>query len=383
MLSLPKNFESYDEKRRNAFLALYEVKKKGKKVVGTFCSYTPAELIHAAGAIPVGLCGSSEQGILEAETRLPKTLCPLIKSSYGLAMTDQCPFFYFSDGVLAETTCDGKKKMYELLGEIKPVHVMKLPQGRDQALAVESWTEEVRLAAKFLENLLSVEITDEKLHDAIVYRNRVRRALIELYEVAKAKPPPVSGYELTTVSESADFHFADDSLIEKLEEKAREFRLRVRETTPNRPRGLLAGCPNTGLREKLIRRMEDMGADYVCSDHCAGPRTLRFMVDEDKDKDKDPYEALAERYLKINCSVMTPNKGRFGDLKHLVADYRVDGVVEVVLQECHTFVVEAWHTKTTVYEELGLPYLRIDTDFSQSDRGQIETRLGAFIEMMA
>ena len=148
MLSLPKNFETYDEKRRNAFLALYEVKKRGKKVVGTFCSYTPTELIHAAGAIPVGLCGNSEQGILEAETRLPKTLCPLIKSSYGLAMTDQCPFFYFSDGVLAETTCDGKKKMYELLGEIKPVHVMKLPQGRDHALAVESWTEEVRLAAK-------------------------------------------------------------------------------------------------------------------------------------------------------------------------------------------------------------------------------------------
>ena len=87
MLSLPKNFETYDEKRRNAFLALYEVKKRGKKVVGTFCSYTPTELIHAAGAIPVGLCGNSEQGILEAETRLPKTLCPLIKSSYGLAMT--------------------------------------------------------------------------------------------------------------------------------------------------------------------------------------------------------------------------------------------------------------------------------------------------------
>ena len=245
MLSLPKNFETYDEKRRNAFLALYEVKKRGKKVVGTFCSYTPTELIHAAGAIPVGLCGNSEQGILEAETRLPKTLCPLIKSSYGLAMTDQCPFFYFSDGVLAETTCDGKKKMYELLGEIKPVHVMKLPQGRDHALAVESWTEEVRLAARFLEDLFGVEITEDKLHDAIVYRNRVRKALIELYEVTKAKPSPVSGYELTTVSESADFHFTDDSLIEKLEEKAREFRNRVRETSRSRPRVLLTGCPRT------------------------------------------------------------------------------------------------------------------------------------------
>lgn len=378
MLTLPKDFETYDEKRRNAFLALYEEKKKGKKVVGTFCSYTPTELIHAAGAIPVGLCGNSEQGIMEAETRLPKTLCPLIKSSYGLAMTEQCPFFYFSDGVLAETTCDGKKKMYELLGEIKPVHVMKLPQGKDHALALESWTEEIRLAAAFLEKLFDVRITEEKLHDAIVYRNRVRKALIDLYEVAKVKPSPVSGYELTTVSESADFHFTDDSLIEKLEAKTREFRSRIRERAENRPRVLVTGCPNTGVREKLIRRLEDLGADYVCSDHCAGPRTLRFMVDEEK----DPYEALAERYLKINCSVMSPNEGRFDDLKQLVSEYQVDGVLEVVLQGCHTFAVEAYRTWRTINEQLGLPYLRVDTDFSRSDSGQIETRLGAFIEMM-
>ncbi|MCI7404420.1 double-cubane-cluster-containing anaerobic reductase [Pyramidobacter sp.] len=378
MLTLPKDFETYDEKRRNAFLALYEEKKKGKKVVGTFCSYTPTELIHAVGAIPVGLCGNSEQGIMEAETRLPKTLCPLIKSSYGLAMTEQCPFFYFSDGVLAETTCDGKKKMYELLGEIKPVHVMKLPQGKDHALALESWTEEIRLTASFLEKLFGVRITEEKLHDAIVYRNRVRKALIGLYEVAKVKPSPVSGYELTTVSESADFHFTDDSLIEKLEAKTREFRSRIREGAENRPRVLVTGCPNTGVREKLIRRLEDLGADYVCSDHCAGPRTLRFMVDEEK----DPYEALAERYLKINCSVMSPNEGRFDDLKHLVSEYQVDGVLEIVLQGCHTFAVEAYHTWRTINEQLGLPYLRVDTDFSRSDGGQIETRLGAFIEMM-
>ena len=378
MLTLPKDFETYDEKRRNAFLALYEEKKKGKKVVGTVCSYTPTELIHAAGAIPVGLCGNSEQGIMEAETRLPKTLCPLIKSSYGLAMTDQCPFFYFSDGVLAETTCDGKKKMYELLGEIKPVHVMKLPQGKDHALALESWTEEIRLAAAFLEKLFDVRITEKKLHDAIVYRNRVRKALIGLYEVAKAKPSPVSGYELTTVSESADFHFTDDSLIERLEAKTREFRARVCEGAENRPRVLVTGCPNTGVREKLIRRLEDLGADYVCSDHCAGPRTLRFMVDEEK----DPYEALAERYLKINCSVMSPNEGRFDDLKQLVSEYRIDGVLEVILQGCHTFAVEAYHTWRTINEQLGLPYLRVDTDFSRSDSGQIETRLGAFIKMM-
>ena len=379
MLSLPKNFESFNDARKKSFMALYEAKQAGKKVVGTFCSYTPVELINAAGAISVGLCGKSEQGIAEAETRLPKTLCPLIKASYGMAMTDQCPYFYFSDGILAETTCDGKKKMYELMSLLKPVHVMNLPQGRDQAMAIESWTEEVKRAAKFLEGLFNVTITEDKLHDAIVYRNKVRKAIVDLYEVAKMKPSPVSGYEISTVAESADFHFTDDDLVAKIERTTREFKERIRNDGEGRPRVLITGCPNAGVRDKIIKRLEELGADYVCADNCAGPRTQKFMVDENS----DPYRAIAERYLKINCSVMTPNTARFDDIKTLIDEYRADGVIEIVLHGCHTFAVEAYTTMNIVQNELGMPYMRLDTDFSQSDKGQIETRLGAFIEMMS
>ena len=378
MLSLPKNFETFNDARKKSFMALYEAKQRGKKVVGVFCSYTPVELVYAAGAISVGLCGKSEQGIPEAETVLPKTLCPLIKASYGMAMTDQCPFFYFSDGILAETTCDGKKKMYELMNLIKPVHVMNLPQGRDQALAIESWTDEVKRAAKFLEDLFNVKITPDKLHEAIVYRNKVRRAIVDLYEVAKLKPSPVSGYEISTVAESADFHFTDDDLVAKIQKITREFRERVREDKGNRPRVLITGCPNAGVRDKVIKTLEELGADYVCADNCAGPRTQKFMIDENA----EPFRAIAERYLKINCSVMTPNTQRFDDIRELTHEYQVDGVIEIVLHGCHTFAVEAYNVMKIVQNELGLPYLRLDTDFSQSDKGQIETRLGAFIEMM-
>ncbi|MBQ6773491.1 MAG: 2-hydroxyacyl-CoA dehydratase [Synergistaceae bacterium] len=377
-LSLPKNFESFNDARKKSFMALYEAKQRGKKVVGVFCSYTPVELVYAAGAISVGLCGKSEQGIPEAETRLPKTLCPLIKASYGMAMTDQCPFFYFSDGILAETTCDGKKKMYELMNLIKPVHVMNLPQGRDQALAIESWTDEVKRAAKFLEDLFHVQITPDKLHEAIVYRNKVRRAIVDLYEVAKLKPSPVSGYEISTVAESADFHFTDDDLVAKINKITREFRERVREGKADRPRVLITGCPNAGVRDKVIKTLEELGADYVCADNCAGPRTQKFMIDENA----EPFRAIAERYLKINCSVMTPNTQRFDDIRALTREYQADGVIEIVLHGCHTFAVEAYNVMNLVQNELALPYLRLDTDFSQSDKGQIETRLGAFIEMM-
>ena len=378
MLSLPKNFETFNEARQKSFMALYQAKERGKKIIGTFCSYTPVEIIHAAGAIPVGLCGKSEQGIAEAEAILPKTICPLIKASYGMAITDQCPYFYFSDGILAETTCDGKKKMYELMGKIKPVHVMNLPQSKDQALAIDAWTEEVKRAAKFLEDLLHVSITPEKLHDAIVYRNRLRRAIVDLYEVAKIKPSPVSGYELSTVAESADFHFTDDDLIAKIEKTTRDFKARTRNDGANRPRVLITGCPNAGVRDKIIKRLEELGADYVCADTCSGPRVQKFMIDENA----DPYRAIAERYLKINCSVMTPNEARLDDIKDLVKEYQVDGVIEIVLHGCHTFAVEAYTTMNIIQNELSMPYMRLDTDFSQSDGGQIETRLGAFIEMM-
>ncbi len=367
MLSLPKNFETFNDARKKSFMSLYEAKQSGKKVIGFFCSYTPLEIINAAGAISVGLCGKSEQGIPEAETRLPKTLCPLIKASYGMAISDQCPFFYFSDGILAETTCDGK------------IHVMNLPQGRDQELALESFTLEIKRAANFLGKLFNVAVTPEKLHDAIVYRNNLRRAIVDLYEVAKIKPSPVLGYELSTVAESIDFHFTDDDLIEKVKKITREFKARVRENAQNRPRVLITGCPNAGVRDKVIKRLEELGADYVCADNCAGPRTQKFLVDENNN---DPYKALAERYLKINCSVMTPNNERFNDIKSLVKEYQVDGVIEIILQGCHTFAVEAYNTMTLAQNDLHLPYLRLDTDFSQTDSGQIETRLGAFIEIM-
>ena len=378
MLTLPKNFETFNEARKKSFMALYEAKQRGKKVVGFFCSYTPLELVYAAGAISVGLCGKSEQGIPEAEAHLPKTLCPLIKASYGMAITDQCPFFYFSDGILAETTCDGKKKMYELMSRIKPVHVMNLPQGKDQALALDAWTEEVKRAAHFLERLFNVTITEENLHDAIVYRNKVRRAIVDIYETAKLKPSPVSGYEISTIAESADFHFTDDDLVAKLRKTAKELRERIRSDGAGRPRVLITGCPNTGVRDKVIKRLEELGADYVCADNCSGPRTQKFLVDENA----EPYRAIAERYLKINCSVMTPNTSRFDDIRELVREYQVDGVIEVVLHGCHTFAVEAFTTMNIVQNELGLPYLRLDTDFSQSDSGQIETRLEAFVEIM-
>ena len=105
---LPSVFEEFAEQRKNSFLRVKELKEKGMPVIGVFCTYFPQEIAMAMGACVVGLCSTSDETVRDAEQDLPSNLCPLIKSSYGFALTDKCPFFYFSDLIVGETTCDGK-----------------------------------------------------------------------------------------------------------------------------------------------------------------------------------------------------------------------------------------------------------------------------------
>ncbi|HLQ39962.1 MAG TPA: 2-hydroxyacyl-CoA dehydratase family protein [Tetragenococcus sp.] len=84
------------------------------------------ELVLAAGAIQISLCQTSDETIPEAEKDLPRNLCPLIKASYGFGKTDKSLYFYFSDLVVGETTCDGKKKMYKYMDEFKDTYLMHL-----------------------------------------------------------------------------------------------------------------------------------------------------------------------------------------------------------------------------------------------------------------
>ena len=129
---LPEIFEEFAEARRNSFISAKKVKDNNIPMIGTFCTYFPQELAIAMGAITVSLCSTSDETIPDAEKDLPRNLCPLIKSSYGFAKTDKCPYFYFSDLIVGETTCDGKKKMYEYLGQFKNVHVMNLPNTQSE-----------------------------------------------------------------------------------------------------------------------------------------------------------------------------------------------------------------------------------------------------------
>ena len=177
LTALPRMFDEYNEARKQSFLKVKEYKEQGGKLVGFLCSYAPLEIVDAAGAAAVGLCGTSNETVPTAEEVLPSNLCPLVKSTYGFARSQKCPFTHFSDLIVGETTCDGKKKMYELLGEMKPVYVLSLPHTRDRAWAADAWYQEVKRFKEELERRFGTTVTDEDLRAAVRRRNRLRRAL--------------------------------------------------------------------------------------------------------------------------------------------------------------------------------------------------------------
>ena len=73
--------------------------------------------------------------------------------------------------------------------------------------------------------------------------------------------------------------------------------------------------------------------------------------------------------------------GRKAAIDEMIDEYQVDGVIEIILQACHTYNIESHYVKQTVTNK-GKSYLMIETDYSQADKGQIRTRLEAFLETL-
>ncbi|MCI8560735.1 MAG: 2-hydroxyacyl-CoA dehydratase [Dorea sp.] len=378
--NLPEVFEEFAEQRKNSFLAVKQLKDRGVPVVGAYCTYFPQEIAHAMGAATVGLCSTSDETIAVAERDLPKNLCPLIKSSYGFAKTDKCPFFYFSDVVVGETTCDGKKKMYEYMSEFKDVFLMELPNSQSEnALAL--WKAEIIRFKEYLEKKFDVTITEDDIREAIKNENKVRNSLKKLYQVMRRDPAPITGHDLFKVLYGSTFKFDRsmipvevEALVEKIEKEYESGTMQEK-----KPRILVTGCPIGGATEKVIKAIEDNGGIVVTYENCTGAKSIDKPVDEDN---PDVYDALARRYLNIGCSVMTPNPNRLTLLGELIDEYKVDGVVEMTLQACHTYNVESLSIRRFVNEKKGIPYLNVETDYSQADIGQLNTRITAFIEML-
>jgi benzoyl-CoA reductase/2-hydroxyglutaryl-CoA dehydratase subunit BcrC/BadD/HgdB len=386
-------FKSLDNLKNSYSTRICQIvneRKAGKKLVGTFCLFVPDEIIFAAGADRIILCGGKNNTVPIAEQYLPRNICPLVKSSFGSIVNDgcsgikSCSHFGMVDLIVAENTCDSKKKMYELLGDYIPTYVIDLPQRSESPEALRYFLGELEKFKSSMEQLTGNKITVEQLRKEIESSNETRQLLHRLYELRKMDPPPISGVDVLKILQKQYFLSTDElkkslrMLISEVEEIKPDGPHEPNE--PRRPRIMISGCPMSSGNTKVPEIIESRGGVIVVEESCTGTRSFWDPVDESKDK--EPMLALAERYLKIPCSCMSPNDRRIENVLELAREFKVDGVVYYTLQFCHGYNIEKYKVQQAL-KKAGIPMLFIETDYSNSDVEQIGLRVDAFLEMLS
>lgn len=227
-----------------------------------------------------------------------------------------------------------------------------------------------------MEQLTGNKVTDEQLKKEIKSLNEIRQLLHRLYNLRKTDPPLISGLDILKVMQKQYFLSPEEfkkSLLMLVNEVKQ-----VKVDWQHKPRIMISGCPMAGGNTKVSEIIESRGGVITVEESCTGTRSFWDMVDENK----DPMIALAERYIKIPCSCMTPNDRRIDNILELANEFKVDGVVYYTLQFCHGYNIEKYKVQQAL-KKAGIPMLSIETDYSVSDIEQIGLRVDAFMEMLS
>ncbi len=362
---------------------LQDAKAQGKKVIGTFCVFVPEEIVLAAGGVQVGLCAGAEAGKDAAEKVLPRNTCALIKSFVGFKLSRLCPYIESCDLVVGETTCDGKKKAYEIFSDYAPVYVMEIPQMKN-ACDRELWRAEVLRFKDKVEEITGKSITAPGLSEAIRLVNGRRRVLQRLNRLRAADPAPISGRDALLINQIS---FYDDPVrfTEKIGRLCDELEEQVEAgkgiAPKDAPRLMLSGCPMAVPNWKLPYVIESSGAVIVGEESCIGTRNTRDLVDESGESLDELLNAIVDRYMRIDCACFTPNTERMDNIVSMARDLKADGVIHYGLSFCQPYSIEAFKVEKAL-KAADIPMLSIETDYGMEDVEQLKTRVEAFVEMV-
>ena len=273
--------------------------------------------------------------------------------------------------------------MFEILNEYQPVYVMEVPNKKTEK-SRGLWLDEVKAFKSRIEELTGKKITAEALKSAIDMVNDRRKALQRLYNLRKADPVPISGKDALLATQVSFYDDAkrDTQMLNALCDEL-DKRVAAKEgiAPAGAPRILVSGSPMAIPNWKLHHIIETSGAVVVCEESCTGTRFFTDLVKPVSGGVEDQVKAIADRYMNIHCACFTPNTGRLDDIVQLAKEYKADGVIHYNLQFCHTYATEAVQVEKRLEQE-GIPLLRIETDYSDEDSGQLKTRIEAFLELI-
>jgi benzoyl-CoA reductase/2-hydroxyglutaryl-CoA dehydratase subunit BcrC/BadD/HgdB len=364
-----------------------KLRAENKPAVGTFCIFVPEEIIVGAGGACFGLCGGSPATIADAETELPRNICPLIKSAHGFKLQRTCAYTQSSDFIYGETTCEAKKKTWEILDKHHPVHVMNIPHMKREK-DLKMWQEEIVEFKDHIEEVAGKKLSLEEMIEGTKIINEKRKAMQRLDALRGMNPDvvPISGKDALFINQMG---FLDDPkrYTQKVNELCDELEKRVEEKNSvfeeSTPRLMVLGTPIAPPNWKLHTAVEGSGGAIINEESCIGHRYYKDNVDLDSvETEEDLMKQLMQRYSAVDCACFTPNTPRIDKILKMYKDRCADGVIYYTLSFCHTYNVES-HLVTEALETAEIPCLVIESDYSPEDAGQIKTRVEAFLESIS
>jgi len=351
--------------------------------IGVLCTQVPAELILAVGRVPQRLCSGVYAYEQAGSDLLHPRCCPVVKATTGFLSMNRSYKNLF-DMIVVPATCDQKVKAAEIWRSMGyPVVVMEVPSGRDSEEAREYWYRSVKNFAVELQRTTGEKITGKKLASAIRILQKAASAYRKFQDVMTDSQSRVAGSDALLVTHSL---FLDDpaSWSQAVDRLTRELELvkdeNVFSEDSKKPRIFMTGSPSIFPNLKTALLIEEAGGRVIADDFCTSGRMLYDAVYYDEGNLYDMIPAIADRYLKPStCTVFTPGDDHRRNLIRMAKRSSADGVIYQTFVGCHPFEMEQ-AIATKMLDDEKIPVLTLETDYSPEDRGQLMTRIEAFIE---
>ena len=349
-------------------------KDNGGKVIGFFCSTVPEELFTAAGLLPFRMRGTGSNSTELSDAFFSPINCSFPRHTLNQALMGE---YDFLDGLVCINSCDHVRRIYDnWIRNLKTpfVQVMSLPR-KVQEPQINWYYDEIELLRGQLAEHFGIDLSDERLKQAIALHNQVRALQKELYLLRKVDRPPITGAETLAVM-VAGTAMPKARYKELLEELLEELR-GAEGRTGYRARLMILGSELDD--PGYIQTIEEQGGLVVVDSTCFGSRLMWRPVNEDE---PDPIRALASYYIydRPSCPRMYGDQPRRIDYtRELAREFRVDGIIGERLLFCDMWVVEHYMTDHDLKQD-GIPFMKLDREYVLSGTGQLKTRVQAFLE---
>jgi benzoyl-CoA reductase/2-hydroxyglutaryl-CoA dehydratase subunit BcrC/BadD/HgdB len=382
----PASMQYFYDLYRKVYCQGEEVEHEGM-LVGTTCIQAPEELIYAFGATPMRLCNGSYHYDQKGADFMPSKSCSLVKATLGMLNSDtQIPKVGKPDMIVNPTTCDQKKKSSSMMADMGyQVYDLEFPNVKESEASRVYWQRSVRQFAAELRELTGKKLTRKALKAAMNKTGRAQAAFRKLHNFRRKSPSLILGKDVFLVTNA---YFFDDierwtGAVETLnEELAQRDQSGFKAVQSKAPRVLFTGSPPIFPNLKLPLLIEEAGGVVVSDETCSANRMLYDMTAVDEWMVNDMVDSLADKYLKpCTCPIFTRNDDRKRRLLELVRDFQADGVVYQAFAGCQVYEME-YRSVAEEFNKMGIPLLYVETDYSHDDKGQLSTRIEAFLESL-